>query len=131
MPRQHLDALQQGYGAFNQGSLDQAKDTFADDIEWGTTGVWPGMQEVYRGLEGLQEWADTVRGEWESFEVSLSEVLRDEEDAIAVEELLRGRGRESGAEAEMRVYAVYWFDHEGRLSKRRAFTTAEDALAAL
>jgi ketosteroid isomerase-like protein len=131
MPRQHLDALERGYGAFNHGSLDEATDTFAEDIEWGTTGAWPGMREEYRGLKGVQEWADTVRGEWESFEVSLSEVLRDQEDAIAVAELLRGRGRESGAEAEMRVYAVYWFGDEGRLSKRRAFTTASEALAAL
>jgi ketosteroid isomerase-like protein len=131
MPRQHLDALERGYGAFNHGSLDEAKDTFADDIEWGTTGAWPGMEDTYRGREGVQAWADTVRGEWESFEVSLTEVLRDQENAIAVVELLRGRGRESGAEAEMRVYAVYWFDEVGRLSKRRAFTTAEEALAAL
>jgi ketosteroid isomerase-like protein len=131
MPRQHLDAIRRGHDAFNQGALDQAWEIFAEDIEWGTTGVWPGMQETYRGREGVQKWADTVRGEWESFEVSIEEVLEDQVDSIAVVERLRGRGRESGAEAEMLVYAAYWFNDEDQLVKRRAFRTAGEALAAV
>ena len=31
----------------------------------------------------------------------------------------------------MSVYTVYWFDQEGKLGRRRAFTSADEALAAL
>ena len=36
-----------------------------------------------------------------------------------VVERLRGRGRESGAEAEMRVYAVYRFKADGKIYSRK------------
>jgi hypothetical protein len=51
--------------------------------------------------------------------------------AGAVAERLWGRGRESGAEVEMRVFAVYRFNSEGKLILRDAFTSADEALAAL
>jgi hypothetical protein len=31
----------------------------------------------------------------------------------------------------MSVYTAYWFDDEGKLARRRAFTSAEEALAAI
>jgi len=131
MPREHQDALRRGHEAFNRNDLDLARDVFAEDLDWGTTGLWPGMETRYRGHEGLDKWTQVVRGEWERFEVSLDEVLRHHDDALAVGERLRGRGRKSGVETEMRVYATYWFDEDGKVVKRRAFTSAGDALAAL
>jgi ketosteroid isomerase-like protein len=131
MPREHLDALRRGQEAFNRGEIKTATEVFADDVEWATTGIWPGMEETYHGREGLQEWSAVLRREWDEFEVSVGEVLRDQEDALVVVELLRGRGRESGAQAEMRVYTIYRFNDQGKVAKRRAFTSAEEALAAL
>jgi ketosteroid isomerase-like protein len=131
MPGEHLDALRRGHEAFNRGDIEGAREIFSEDVEWGTTGVWPGMGLFYRGLDGLEEWTNAIRGEWEEFEVSIEEVLREDRDAVAVVERLRGRGRGSGAEAEMSVYTVYWFDDEGKLCRRRAFTSADDALGAL
>jgi hypothetical protein len=131
MPGEHLDTLRRGHEAFNRGEIEAARGVFAEGVDWGTTGLWPGMETSYHGLDGLQRWADAVRSEWERFEVSIDEVLSDRSDVLVVVERLRGRGLGSGAEAEMSVYVVYWFDDEGRLSKRRAFSRRDDALAAL
>jgi ketosteroid isomerase-like protein len=131
MPREHLDLLRRGHKAFNRGDIEAASEVFAEEVDWGTTGIWPGMQTSYHGRRGLEEWTEAIRGEWEEFEVSIEEVLRDEADAVVVVERLRGRGRGSGAEAEMSVYTAYWFDDEGKLARRRAFTSAEEALAAI
>jgi ketosteroid isomerase-like protein len=128
---EHLDAIRRGHEAFNTGDLGPAKDVLAEDVEWGTTGQWPGMEGTYRGRDALDEWVQLQHSEFEGFSVSLEEVLREEEDAIAVAERLRGRGRGSGASAEMRVYSVYWFDEDGLLSRRQAFTSAEEAIAAI
>jgi ketosteroid isomerase-like protein len=127
----HVDTLRVGYEGFNRGDLTEARRIVAPDVEWRTTGTFPGLEGVYRGPDALDEWMETLKAEWREFDVSIAEVLAEEPDAIAVVERLWGRGRESGAEVEMPVYAVYRFNEDGKLTLREAFVTADDALAAL
>ena len=84
---------------------------------------------MYRGPEAIQDWMEIIRSEWKDFEVSLDEVLDDGDAVLVVAERLRGRGRESGAEVEMRVFSAYWFA-EGKLKRRAAFTDPREALEA-
>jgi ketosteroid isomerase-like protein len=127
----HLDTLRRGHDAFNRGDIREARELFAEDLDWGTTGSWPGIENRFRGREGLEEWVTAQRREFGEFEVSVPEVLHDEGDVVAVAEHLRGVGRGSGAVAELTLYAVYWFDADGLVAKRRGFTSAEEALAAV
>jgi ketosteroid isomerase-like protein len=77
----------------------------------------------------MPEWMDLIRSEWAEFEVTLDEVLHQGDDVLVVAELLRGRGRGSGAEVEMRVFSAYWFQ-DGKLRRRAAFTEPREALEA-
>jgi ketosteroid isomerase-like protein len=77
----------------------------------------------------MAEWMDVIRSEWDEFEVTLDEVLYDGEDVLVVAELLRGRGRESGAEVEMCIFSTYWFEN-GKLRRRAAFIERTAALEA-
>lgn len=131
MPGRHVDTLQRGYDGFNRGDLTEARKNVTEDIEWHTTGVFPGIEGIYRGPDALDDWMETVRAEWQEFDVSLIELLAERADAIAVVERLWGRGRESGAEVEMNIYAVYRFTADGRIRLREAFGSADEALAAL
>jgi ketosteroid isomerase-like protein len=88
-----------------------------------------GVEGMYRGAEAMQTWMEVIRSEWKDFEVTLDEVLYDSGDVVAVTERLRGRGRESGAEVEMRVFSAYWF-RQGKLRRRAAFTERKTALEA-
>jgi ketosteroid isomerase-like protein len=131
VPERHVDTLRIGHEGFNRGDLTEARGTVTEDVEWRTTATFPGIEGVYRGPDALDEWMNVVRAEWQAFEVSLAELLGEKEDAIAVVEHLWGRGRESGIEVEMNVYAVYRFSAEGRIRLREVFDTAGQALAAL
>lgn len=62
--------------------------------------------------------------------MSLGDVLHDTDGLVVVVEQLRGRGRASGAEVEMSVFAVYWSTEGGKIRKRAAFTEREAALEA-
>jgi ketosteroid isomerase-like protein len=126
-----LDTIRRGQQAFSRGDVSWARELVAEDVEWHPTGTFPGLEDVYRGPGALERWMEAIRAEWEEFEVSLGEVLREEGDAVVVVERLWGRGRESGAEAEMRIFSVYRFNAEGKITQRLAFTTADEALAAL
>jgi ketosteroid isomerase-like protein len=129
--RRHVDTIRIGYEGFNRGDLRAAREILAEDVEWGTTGAFPGIEGVYRGPDALDEWMESLRAEWREFSVGLAEVLAETDDAVVLAERLWGRGRESGAEVEMRTYAVYRFNAEGKLTLREAFSTSDEALAAL
>jgi ketosteroid isomerase-like protein len=131
VPGRHVDTIQIGYEGFNRADLTEAREILTEDVEWRTTGSFPGLEGVYRGPDALDEWMEVLRAEWREFEVSLADVLAEREDAVVVAERLRGRGRESGIEVEMHTYAVYRFNADGKLTLREAFSTAEEALAAL
>jgi ketosteroid isomerase-like protein len=130
MSHELIEKVRVGHDGFNQGDLSRAKANLAQDVEWGTTGTWPGLEGTYRGPDALDEWMETLQSEWESFRVSLDEVVEDAGDVVVLAELLSGRGRESGIEVEMRVFSVYWSEG-GEIVKRRSFRTREEALAAL
>lgn len=131
MPGEHLETLREGHASFNRGDPSWAHDSMTADVRWETTGAFPGMEKVYEGPSGVEEWIGTVMSEWEAFEVSLDEVLEETTDSLAVVERLWGRGRGSGAEGEMKVYTVYRFDPEGRIAARQAHTSREAAVAEL
>ena len=129
MSEETLANLRRGYEAFNRGDASAAMDLATPDVEWGTTGAYPGLVGVYRGREAIPRWMDAIRSAWEKFEVTPDEVVRDEADVLVVAELERGRGRGSGVEVEIRVFSVYSF-RQGKVRRRRAFTEREEALEA-
>ena len=125
MSKETLATLKRGYEAFNRGDTSElrelAREIGTPDVEWGATGAFPGVDGMYRGPEAMPKWMDVIRSAWEEFEVSLDEVLHDGDDVVVVAELLRGRGRGSGVEVEMRIFSAYWFE-EGKIRRRAAFT---------
>jgi ketosteroid isomerase-like protein len=133
MSEEMLATLQRGYDAFNRGDpsamLKFAGEIATPDVEWGATGAFLGVERVYRGPEALLEWMDLIRSEWAEFEVSLGEILHAGDELLVVAELLRGRGRESGAAVEMHVFSAYWFE-QGKLRRRASFTELKDTLEA-
>ena len=129
MSQETLAKLRRGYEAFNRGDASVAIALSTPDVEWGATGAFSGVEGLYRGPEGIQEWMSVIRSAWEQFEVGLDEVLADQGDLLVVVERLRGRGRGSGAEVEMCVFAAYWFE-EGKIRRRAAFTGSKAALEA-
>ena len=84
MPRDHLETIRNGQRAFSQGDLSWVEDSVAEDVEWHPTGKFPGMEGVYRGHGAIDQWMQTIRAEWEEFEVTLEEVLREEDQAVVV-----------------------------------------------
>ena len=130
MSQELLQKIEVGYRGFNGGDLSEAKSNLASDVEWSTTGTWPGLDRTYHGPDALDEWMDTLRAEWESFRVSLDEVIADNGDTMVVAERLSGRGKESGIDVEMQVFSVYRSE-AGKIAKRASFRTREEALAAV
>jgi ketosteroid isomerase-like protein len=130
MSQELIDLVLIGHEGFNRGDISEARANVTEDVEWGTTGSWPGLDKTYHGPEALEEWMKILHSEWETFRVSLDEVVEDAGDAVILTERLSGRGSESGIEVEMKVFSVYWGEG-GKIVKRLSFRTREEAVAAL
>jgi hypothetical protein len=106
MSSEALANIRGGQAAFNRGDLAALGEFTTPDVEWGSTGVFPGIAESFTGTEAIQRWAEMVRSEWDEFEVSLGEVLH------------------------MSVFTVYWLTEKAIIRRRAAFTTRAAALEA-
>jgi hypothetical protein len=88
VPGRHVKTIREGQEGFTNGDLSWAKMNVSEEVEWGTSANFPGLEGVYRGPDALQEWMETIRAEWEEFKVSTDQVLREEDDAIVIVERL-------------------------------------------
>ena len=127
MSRENVEVLRHAHAAFNREDFEFLRGVAADDVAWGTTGAWPGIDSLYRGPDALVRWAKDIRSVWEVFEVGIDEVVDETDDRVLVVERLNGRGSESGVDVEYRVFSAYWF-RGGQIFKRESFL---DRLAAL
>ena len=70
---------------------------------------------VYQGLDGLRRFVEQVDEMWEDFQIEPEELI-DGGDQVVAAVRMSGRGRGSGVEAEMQVFAV-WTLREGKVSR--------------
>ena len=112
MTEDTLELVRAGYAAWSRGDLEGLLETMGEEIEFHTSGVFPGLDPVYRGHEGMRKFWDDFREPWQSL-------------AIAIDHF-----REQGD----RIVALYNFEAVGRdgLSVHREAAnvlTVRDALA--
>ena len=107
-------------------------EVFHPELEWHpmTVGVMGAPEgTTYRGRDGMKRfYAERA----EVFETGAIEVLSIEaagENAILVRARSTAKGRTSGVEVDEDMSLVYWF-REGRVTRIRAFRSADEALEA-
>lgn len=87
------EKLRRGVEGFNRGDLGPVRGIPADDVDWGAFGAFPGLEDAYQGPDAFDRWMNDVCSAWDVFEVSIEEVLRDEDELVVQSEHLWGRGR--------------------------------------
>ena len=129
MSRENVEVVRRGYDAFNRGDLNAMAADFAPNFEYVTTGVVPGMTGPYQGQEGLAEFLEWMRSEFESPRIEVRELNEVGEDQVLAAVTLRGRGKQSAAAASWHVWHL-WTLEDGRVLRGQAFTSIEAALEA-
>jgi ketosteroid isomerase-like protein len=129
VPQSNLETLRRGYSAFARGDPSGLADLVSEEVDWGTTGTFPGTAPSYQGIGAMEEWMGAILSAWEKFEIQVEEVLYERGDVLVVTEHFEARGLESGVEVDMRTYSAYWFEG-GKIVKRRASVEREAALEA-
>jgi ketosteroid isomerase-like protein len=126
MSQENVEIVRRGYDAFNRGDLEAMAADFASNFEYVTTGAVPGMTGVYQGPEGLAEFLEWMRSEFESPRIDVRE-LSEAGDQVLAAVTLGGRGKQSGVEASWDIWHLWTVEH-GRVVRGHAFTSMEEAL---
>jgi ketosteroid isomerase-like protein len=121
--------LRRFYDAWNRDDFDALSALLHPDIEWRSSGVFPGLEPVYRGQRQVRQWWDAVHEPFEEFTIRLDEV-REVEGELAACVRFRAVGRESGAPVDLPFVHVVTFE-DGLIRRISSHVSVEKALAAV
>ena len=128
MSQENVERLVKGYEAWNRGDMDTMLTLLDPDFEYVSTGVFPGLEPVYRGPDGfLAFWRD-FRQVWESLQIEVEEV-RDLGEQVAARLGFEGRGR-AGLEVR-RQFGNVWTFRDGLAVRVQAYPDWPEALEAV
>ena len=128
MSNENVARLLETYDAFVEGQLERIPEFFDPDGFYRTSGVFPGMQEMYRGHDGIEALWHASNEPWESFEIEALRTATDG-DCVAAQVQFKGRGAGSGVEVTQQAGHLVRF-RDGLIVEFAAFASWEHALAA-
>jgi ketosteroid isomerase-like protein len=85
--------------------------------------------DVYHGHEGVRKWTRDLWGDWDSFEVSVGEVV-ERGDRLLYRVGIRGMGRASGAPFEAELFHLTTM-RDGQMVRIEGFRERDSAMDAL
>ena len=107
MSQENFELVRRGYEAWNRGDMDAILAIFHPDVEVVTSGVFPGLDPVYRGHDGYRKFWRDFSDTWESILISVHE-LRDCGERVLGLIAFEARGRD-GLTVHRQVANVWTF----------------------
>jgi ketosteroid isomerase-like protein len=78
---ENLERARRGYEAWSRGDLEGMLATLDENVEFRTSGVFPGLDPVYRGHAGMRRFWGDFRSPWQSLKIVI-EHFRESGDQI-------------------------------------------------
>ena len=117
------------YEGWNRDDFAVAEELFHPDIEWHTSGVFPGFKPVYRGIEGVREFWGTMKDAWEHMTIRVERTLDEDDGNVVVAVRFEAKGKQSGVPVEL-VFANLWQLRDGLVVRFASYPSFEMALEA-
>jgi ketosteroid isomerase-like protein len=93
MSQENVSVIQSALAAWSRGDLDAVVALTAPDVEYRTSGAFPGLRTVYHGREGFARFSHDFRDPWEEITFT-PERFVDVADQVAVLGRFDARGRD-------------------------------------
>ena len=130
MSEENVEIVLRVADAHTRRDVDALLAILSPDVEWEDPVWWTESMRVYKGHQEVREWFERALVEpWESFRVEAEEVIPVGDDRVVAGGFVRGRGRGSGVETEVRGWLVFWIE-DGLITRRCLFRDRAEALEA-
>jgi ketosteroid isomerase-like protein len=95
----NLELYREGIDAWNRRDLVAVLEQAAPDFEFHTAGLFPGLEPVYRGREGLVEfWNAFIEEPWALLHVEIDDIRELDDGRVLALLTFTGKGKESDVE---------------------------------
>jgi ketosteroid isomerase-like protein len=128
MSQENVEALRPVYEEWGRGNWTPRFDVYADDMEWGWSDEFPGLEGVSPDPELTSRRLRSWLSPWEDWRCEAEEFLTSG-DLVVVLTRYTGRGKESGVTVDTRGAHV-WTLREAKAVRLEVFSSRERALAA-
>jgi ketosteroid isomerase-like protein len=122
------DAIRAGLAAWSRGDLAGTLKDFSSDLDFVTSGVYPGLDPVYRGHEGFTRFWHDFREAWQDIAIEVDRIVEGTSDRFAVVARFRATGRD-GIPVERPVGMAFTM-RQGVIAHIENFGSGDEALAA-
>lgn len=124
---ENLDRYRDALDAWNRRDLVWILDQAASDFEFHTAQLFPGIEPIYYGREGMVEfWTTFIEEPWALFRLEIEEMLTAGEDRVLALITFTGIERESSTEVTLKYAHLAVFRGE-EVVRIDAFSDWEEA----
>ena len=110
---ENLELYREALEAWNRRDLVWILDRASPDLEFHTAQLFPGLEPVYRGREGMVEfWTTFIEEPWALFRLEVESLEAAGDDRVLALIRFHGTQRESGDEVELEYAHLATFDGE-------------------
>lgn len=121
--------VRRGFEAWNCNDFDRVRPLLHPDVEWHSSGVFPGVEPVYRGHDGVRRWWETLKEPWEYFTIHVERILDANEHVVASLKF-EAVGKDSGVHVELPFVNVFVVER-GLVVRFGAYRSWDEALEAV
>lgn len=129
MPDELLERIREAYRAWNEGDLQHTLDFLDAEVQWKTSGSFPGVRKLYVGHDGFREFWEHLHGPFDEIHIELESYEREGEFAL-LRLHFHGKSVASGVDLDLPWFQVARFDGE-KITDSALNRSVGDALDAL
>jgi ketosteroid isomerase-like protein len=123
----NLELYREAIDAWNRRDLVTVLERTAADFEFHTAGLFPGLEPVYRGREGLVEfWNAFIEEPWALLHVEIDDLRELDDGRVLALLTFTGKGRESDVEMTVQYGHLCTFE-DGKVTRIEAFADWNEA----
>jgi ketosteroid isomerase-like protein len=123
-----IQTIRNGFAAWSRGDLDDTLANLDPEIEFVTSGVFPGLDLVYRGHAGFSKFFDDFRGPWEDISIGAERIVTGKPPLFVMTGRFHARARD-GLVVERPVSVVVAM-RNGKIRRMQSCATQEEAFVA-
>lgn len=125
MSEENKETIRRLYAAWNADDFELSRPSFHPEVEWITSGTFPGIEPVYHGREGVHAFWTSLKEAWEYFDIHVIDLIS-EGGWVVTRVRFEAVGRESGVKVELPFSHAFRVE-DGLVTRYGSFAELDDA----